>query len=315
MAEMIEAADGRRCFFGSCETPRLLGPGKTHITIQGSICVICAICGRLGLRQSAAAILGAILMASLSAQKPAAIVETPEWVARQIDERDTGRDARIAMTMRLYDRRGRVRERSLVLTSMRATGKIGDRILVRFLSPGDIKGTGLLVWEHPKAEHERFLYLPALGRVRRIAGSEKQESFVGSDLSYEDIGGREVDEYTYAFAQRDASWHSPDGRAYPAWQLEARAKDRQSAYPRTVSLVRKDNFVVVSADVFNRRNDREKRYEVRRLERVDGIWTAMDLVMTNELQKTRTELAVTSVKFNVGLTEADFSRRALEQER
>lgn len=81
-----------------------------------------------------------------------------------------------------------------------------------------------------------------------------------------------------------------------------------------VSLVRKDNFVVVSADVFNRRNDREKRYDVRRLEQVEGVWTAMDVVMSNALQRTRTELVVTNARYSVGLTDADFTRRALEQD-
>ena len=247
--------------------------------------------------------------------------ESPEWVANKIDERDTGRDGRVEMTMRLYDRQGRVRERSLVTSALRGTprrgsgqAEIGDRTLVRFLSPGDIKGTGFLVWEHPSAEDERFLYLPALGRVRRIAGDEKQESFVGSDLSYEDIGGRDITEYTWAFAARDAAWQGPDGRSYPAWHLESRAKDTQTKYPRAVSTVLKDTFVVVAGDVFNRRNEREKQYQVRRLERIDGVWTAMDVVMTNELQKTRTELVVKSAKYNIGLSEADFSRRALEQE-
>jgi hypothetical protein len=239
--------------------------------------------------------------------------ETPEWVAKQMDARDTGRDGRVEMTMRLYDRQGRVRERSLIVSSLRGNATSGDRTLVRFLSPGDIKGTGLLVWEHEGAEDERFLYLPALGRVRRIAGDEKQESFVGSDLSYEDIGGRDITEYTYAFADRHAAWQAPDGRSYPAWKLETRARDTQTKYPRGVSTVLKDNFVAVAGEVFNRRNEREKQYQVRRLERIDGVWTVMDLVMTNELQKTRTELVVKSAKYNVGLSEADFSRRALER--
>ena len=51
--------------------------------------------------------------------------------------------------MRLFDRQGRARERVLVITSLRGSGTRGDRELVRFLSPGDIKGTALLVWEHP----------------------------------------------------------------------------------------------------------------------------------------------------------------------
>jgi hypothetical protein len=261
-----------------------------------------------------------ILVASIGialhawAQKPAPATDTPEWVARQIEERDTGRDSRLELAMRLFDRHQRVRERSMVLSTMRGSGNRGDRVLIRFLSPNDIKCTGFLVWEHPSAEDERFLYLPALGRVRRISGAEKQESFVGSDLSYEDIGGRELHDYIYAFAERDASWTAPDGRSYPAWRLESKAVDKQSAYPRTVSIVRKDNFVVVAADMFNRRDEREKRYQVRRLERIDAVWTAMDVLMTNELQRTRTELVVTDVRYNVGLNEAEFSRRALEQD-
>jgi hypothetical protein len=259
-------------------------------------------------------------LASLTLVPPAAQSpdgrETPRQVAERIDRRDTGRDSRLEMTMRLFDRQGRVRERALVLTGLRASSPdsaIGDRVLIRFLAPNDIKGTGFLVWEHHKSDDERFLYLPALGRVRRIAGAEKQESFVGSDLSYEDIGGRELDDYTYSFVQRDATWTEGDGRSHPAWQLESRAVDPNSAYPRSVSLVRKDTFVVVSSEVFNRRNEREKKYDVRRLEQIGGIWTAMDVVMANELQRTRTELVVTQARYNLGLSERDFSRRVLEQ--
>jgi hypothetical protein len=68
----------------------------------------------------------------------------------------------------------------------------------------------------------------------------------------------------------------------------------------------------VHADVFNRRNEREKVFDVRRLERVDGIWTVLELVVANERDKTRTELTTTSIRYNVGLTDDDFSRRQLE---
>ena len=215
--------------------------------------------------------------------------------------------------MRLHDRQGRVRERVLTLLGLRGTGAAGDKTLVRFLYPNDIKNTGLLVWEHPNADDERFLYLPAVGRVRRIAGEEKQESFAGSDLSYEDIGGRDVADYTYAFTNQNATWTAPDGSVLPAWSLESRAKDRNADFPRSVSLVLKDRFIVVHADIYNQRDERAKVFDVRRLERVDGIWTALDLVVVNERQKTRTELVTTSVRYNVGLRDSDFTRRQLEQ--
>ena len=235
----------------------------------------------------------------------------PDWVARQIEQRDTGKDSRGEMRMRLFDRQGRVRERTMTLLARRDPS--GDRTLVRFTYPNDIKNTGFLVWEHPGADDERFLYLPALGRVRRIAGAEKQESFVGSDLSYEDIGGRDITEYTYAFAGPDTAWTAPDGSKHPAWSLESRAKDRNADYPRTVSLVRKDNFVIVHADIYNGRNERVKVFDVKKLDRVDGIWTVLSLAVANDRDRTRTELETTSIRYNVGLTENDFSRRQLEQ--
>jgi len=266
--------------------------------------------------------LGSLVVVSSATQNPSL---TAEQVARQAQDRDTGRDSRLSMRMKLYDRHGRVRERALDLITLRgrnapsasAAAPDGDRLLIRFTYPNDIRGTSFLVWEHPKSEDERFLFLPSLGRVRRIAGAETQESFVGSDFTYEDIGGREFDDYQYAFAGADgvkAAWTPAAGGApREAWRLESRRKDASAEFPRVVSIILKDSFVVVGADIYNRRNEKQKVYSVRRLGQVEGIWTVMDSEMSNTLEKTRTELLVESADYNVGLKEADFSRRELER--
>ena len=242
-------------------------------------------------------------------------------VARRIQDRDTGRDSRATLRMKLHDRRGRIRERALTMLTLRggepgaaATNAArGDRLLIHFTYPNDIRGTGFLVWEHPQADDERFLYLPSIGRVRRIAGSETQESFVGSDFTYEDIGGRELDEYTYSIADENSAWAPAGGPARPAWRLESRRKDSTAEFPRVVSLVLKDTFVVVGADVYNKRNEKQKVYSVRRLEQVEGIWTVMDSEMSDAVARTRTELLVEKIDYNVGVKEADFTRRELER--
>ena len=260
-----------------------------------------------------------IVVATLA--PPAAQRLTADAIAQRVQDRDTGRDSRSTMRMKLYDRHGRARERSLSVASLRGRGTPGaspaapdgDRLLLRFSYPNDIRGTGFLVWEHPNADDERFLYLPSLGRVRRIAGTETQESFVGSDFTYEDIGGREFDEYSYALLDENASWTPPSGGApKPAWRLESRRKD-SSQFPRVVSLVLKDSYVVVEAEMYNRRNEKQKLYTVRRLEQVEGIWTVMDAQITNALEKTRTELLIEQMDYNVGLKESDFARRELER--
>jgi hypothetical protein len=245
--------------------------------------------------------------------------ETAESVARKAENRDVGRDGRFELKMRLFDRQQRVRERDLTILTMRprpagtATAGSGDRVLIRFTYPNDIRDTAFLVWEHPGGEDERFLYLPALGRVRRIAGAETQDSFVGSDFTYEDISGREFDDYTYAMVEADAIWTAPDGQRAPAYRIESRARDAQARFPRVVSTIRKDNFVVVHADIYNRRDERQKIYDVRRLEQIQSIWTLSEIVMTNAVEQTRTELTTKSVRYNTGLKEADFSRRELER--
>ena len=237
---------------------------------------------------------------------------TADDIARRVRDRDTGRDSRASLRMKLFDRRGRQRERALTLLTLKGRERAGDRLLIRFTYPNDIRGTGFLVWEHPDAEDERFLYLPSLGRVRRIAGSEAQESFVGSDFSYEDIGGREFDDYTYALVDENASWVSPDGRSQPAYRLESRRKNGSVEFPRVVSLVLKNSFVVVHADIYNRRNEQQKVYAASRVDVVQSIWTVLSSTMTNDLDRTRTELAVEKIDYNVGLKEDVFTRRELE---
>src|SRR5215208_6609249 len=108
-----------------------------------------------------------------AAQSGVPATPTAEEIARRVQERDTGRDSRSTLKMKLFDRHGRARERTLTVASLRGranpgipgTAPDGDRLLLRFTYPADIKGTGFLVWEHPSSEDERFLYLPSLGRV------------------------------------------------------------------------------------------------------------------------------------------------------
>jgi hypothetical protein len=242
--------------------------------------------------------------------------ERGAWIARQAEDRDMGKDGRTVMRMRLFDRQGRPRERALIVTSI--TGGAGrpvptDRTLIRFTEPADIRGTSFLVWDQPSGDDERFLYLPSLGRVRRIAGSEAQESFVGSDLTYEDIGGREFEAYTYRLLDASATWTAADGSRHPAYLLESRRKDTGARFPRAESLVRQDNFVVVGARIFNRRDELQKTFAVTRLERTGAYWTAMAMTMTDVSARTRTDLVIEDVRYDIGLGADDFTRRELER--
>jgi len=234
------------------------------------------------------------------------------WVAEQIRDRDQGRDARFDVRMRILDSRGGVRERRFTLMLKRGA-KGEDRGLIRFSQPADIKSTGLLIWKHLNAEAERFLFLPAMGRIRRIAGGEAQENFVGSDFSYEDIGGQDFDAYTYELLEGDGTTTDPSGATYKFYKLQSRARDASAPFPTTISYVDKESFVVRHAERLDRAGQRRKTYDVQKLAKVQGFWTALAATMATDRERTRTELVIDASQYNVGLTEDDFSRRALER--
>lgn len=249
----------------------------------------------------------AAVIAAVGAASP-----TGRSIAEQIRDRDQGRDARFDMRMRIVDGRGGVRERRFSLLLMRGA-KSEDRGLLRFSQPADIKGTGLLIWKHASAESERFLYLPAMGRVRRIAGGEAQESFVGSDFSYEDISGGDIDAYTYDLLDPDGTVTDASGGSYKFYKLQSRARDSGAPFPTTISYVDKESFIVRHAERLDRAGQRRKTYDVQKLSKVQGFWTVLAATMVTDRERTRTELLVDTPQYNVGLTDDDFSRRALER--
>ena len=177
--------------------------------------------------------------------------------------------------------------------------------IVESSRPG-VRVLRMLTGPHTGAESERFLYLPSLARVRRIAGTEAQESFVGSDFTYEDIGGREFDDYTYTLVNDTAD----NGASYT---LESRARNVGARFPRVISTIRKDTFVVTHADIYGKRGDIQKIFDATRVERVGKYWTVTSMRMQDVGQKTRTELTVEKAEYDVGLTDDAFSRRELEK--
>ena len=245
-----------------------------------------------------------IYHSAVAAAMPAAQI-SGDWVAKQIENRDTGKDAHLEMEMRLYDHRGRETTRRLAVFSRRDHSL--DKIVVRFTYPGDIRDTAFLALENPQREDDRFLYLPAIGRTRRISAQQKQDSFVGSDLTYEDISGRRLDDYTYSLLGRG----EVEGK--PTYILESLSKDDRSKYPRTVSWVDQETFMIHKAEIYDRAGEKAKEYEAGQIEQIDGIWTAQRQRMRNLKQGTRTLLLVTRAQYNRGIPPRFFDRQTLER--
>lgn len=228
------------------------------------------------------------------------------WVAQKLDEREKGNDASLEMDMTLIDKKGRKRQRKLIIIRKDFEGN--DKLRLKFTYPKDIKGTSFLVWEHTGRDNERFLYLPALGRIRRIATREKNENFAGTDFSYEDISGRKLEDYMYELIEEETFYEEKN-----CYLLGSYPKEKDSRYPKIVSCVRKDNFVVIKGEYYNKKGELEKTYKVLNLKTIDGIWTVLEHSMENHKTRHKTFITVKEVQYNRGIPDRRFERRELKR--
>lgn len=245
-------------------------------------------------------------------------VSAEELSARQImervDARDDGDHSIQDMEMILIDKRGNQRVRKL-----RSFGRdVGEdkQSIMFFLTPADVEDTGFLTYDYDEAEKDddQWLFLPALSRTKRIASSDKSGSFMGSDFSYADMTERPLDEYEYTLMKET------EVGGHPVWQIQSvptteREKD-ETGYTKSVSFVRKDNFVVVRGVNFVKKGSRLKYFEVKKLEQIDGIWVPTEMQMTTKKGKKtlhKTVLRSSNVSFNQNHPEDLFTVRQLEK--
>ncbi len=125
------------------------------------------------------------------------------------------------------------------------TADEGNSQLIKFLEPADVRGSGFLSVEKASGETETMIYLPALGRVRRVAGGQKQDSFFGSDFSYEEISSLSGDFGDDFDSTLTATLPGP------IYVLEGTAKpDSESSYDRIVYQVPEATLVPERVDFY-----------------------------------------------------------------
>ena len=150
-----------------------------------------------------ARLLPAALLMALAA--PAVLAQTPEEkgleIAREADSRGEGfGDFQADMKMVLISKSGQTSDRELRVKTLEGTGEEeGDKSLTIFDTPRDVRGTAMLTFSYKTRDDDQWLYLPALRRVKTIASRNKSGPFMGSEFSFEDMRGQEVEKYTYKY--------------------------------------------------------------------------------------------------------------------
>ena len=256
----------------------------------------------------------AIASALAIAMPVAADTPSARDIMQAVDDRDDGDDGISDLEMILIDKRGNERIREI--RSFTKDFGEDDYQLMFFQSPADVKDTGFLTYDYDDEEKDddQWLYLPALKKTKRIAAGDKSGSFMGSDFSYADMTQRPLAYYDYEILEES------EVRGVPVWIIEAipRTEDEidETGYTKTVSFVRKDNYVVIRSKSWVKKGNRHKYFDVKRLEQIDGIWVPTEMHMTTKKGKQtlhKTVLKSSNVKFDQDLDETMFSTRRLEK--
>ena len=218
----------------------------------------------------------------------------------------SGNDMRTKVTMRLLSKEGGERVRELIMTRRNVKAGGDQKYFILFLRPADVRDMTFLVWKYPLQDSDRWLYIPAIKLVKRIAANDKRSSFVGSDFSYEDVSGRAVEEDNHALLREEKY----EGKEVLV--IKSVPKNEKSAdFGYKVSWIDKGNFVLWREEYYDKRGSLSRVFTADEVKSIQGIPTTVKRTMKNVQTGHWTEVTYGEVKYNMGLADNIFSERSL----
>jgi hypothetical protein len=181
-----------------------------------------------------------------------------------------------------------------------------NRMLVRFLSPGDLRGIGLLLLEREDFSYDAFLFQPALARVRRVSVAQRSDAFFGTDVFFEDLEGKRPEQWRAQLLRAETA----AGR--PALVIELRPNGIPSGYDRVVGWFDRELPVMLRAE-FYRDGKLLKQLEVdpARIRRVGGYFVP-GLLRFGRDDGSVTTVEVPEVELRAALPDELFTQSVLE---
>jgi len=215
-----------------------------------------------------------------------------------------GNDGRATVTMTITDNQGRERKREFVILRKDKEDGGEQSFFVYFKKPSDVRKMVFMVHKHVDSDDDRWLYLPALDLVKRIAASDKRTSFVGSNFLYEDVSGRGVNEDTHELIDSTDDFFVIKNTPVEPGNVEF------SSY--TVSIDKK-TFLPIKA-VYLDKNGKEYRIvEALEIQEFDGVPTVTVSRVIDLAAGSSTLAEFKSIRYDIGLEENIFSERYLRR--
>lgn len=231
-------------------------------------------------------------------------------IAQEASDRDEGfGDTSSNLKMILRNKHGQETTRQMRSKTLEQADD-GDKGIVVFDDPADVKGTALLTFTHKEGPDDQWLFLPALKRVKRIASSNKSGPFMGSEFAYEDLASQEVEKYTYRWLRDEAM----DGKDF--FVMERFPLDKKSGYTKQVVWVDKEEFRVFKVEYYDRKQALLKTLNASGFRQyLDKYWRPEQMLMENHQTGKSTVLSWEDYKFNNGFSDSDFNRNSLSKVR
>lgn len=217
----------------------------------------------------------------------------------------SGDDGRAHVTMTIHDAQGGTRNRAFTMIRMDVGEDGGDqKFYVYFEAPADVRKMAFLVWKNANRDDDRWLWLPALNLVKRIAPGDKRTSFVGSDFFYEDVSGRALEEDVHTLVETTADHY--------VIKNEPRDPDSVEFSHYTV-WIDKDTYLPMKAEYVDKTGQLYRRVEALKVTDIDGFPTVVESRADDLVANTYTINRFDKVEYNIGLNERLFTERYLRR--
>lgn len=203
--------------------------------------------------------------------------------------------------MILIDKDGKEEIREMIMFSQKEENDETSS-LMRFLSPKSVKGVTLL---NINSGEKIYLYMPAYDKPRRIAGSSKQEEFMGTGLSYEDMSmDYEDKDYEKKLLEETDS----------EYKIEIIPSGEDVSYKKIILIVDKEKFYAKEVEFYNMSENLTKTLEIVQIQidENDKI-TPIEIVFTDIEKDKKTKIVIKEMEYNVELSSGFFSIRTLSK--
>jgi predicted RND superfamily exporter protein len=234
-------------------------------------------------------------------------------IARRVVERPEGDVMRRVIDITLTDRRGRTRERSALVLKRNDAEARSTRFT--YLAPKSVYETTFLSRDYRDAQRgdDRWLYLPATRKVRRIPASDRGDYFLGTDFTYEDIQS----ELKLPLNDYDFTYESPGDESGVLLRLSGTVKTpeigRELGYGGFDALVNSEDWLFREIRFRDTQNELLKTVTVHAVQRDGDIWTATDIEVVNHQTGHETRFRYREVEYPEELPQDSFEPAALRR--